>query len=57
LAIWRRAEQQIPTRIGAKKAVPTPLDDEQGAQLLEQPDTPIGRRDALLLCVWASLRG
>jgi integrase len=47
----RRAEQQIPTRIGAKKAAPTPLDEEQVAQLLQQPDTPIGRRDALLLCL------
>lgn len=46
-----RAEQQIPTRIGAKKAEPTPLDDEQVAQLKEQPDTPIGRRDALLMCL------
>jgi integrase len=46
-----RAQQQIPTRIGAKKAEPTPLDDDQVAQLTQQPDTPIGRRDALLMCL------
>ena len=44
-----RTEQKIPTRIGAKKAAPTPLDDDQVAQLKQQPATPIGRRDALLM--------
>ena len=46
-----RAAAHVPTRIGTKKATATPLDDTQVRHLKEQPDTPIGRRDALLLCL------
>jgi integrase len=42
---------RIPTRKGAKKAQPVSLTPEQAARLKAQPDTPLGRRDALLLCL------
>jgi integrase len=40
---------RAPTRKGAKKAQPVSLTPEQAARLKAQPDTPQGRRDALLL--------
>jgi integrase len=39
------------TRIGLKKAEPVKMTPEQVAQLKTQPDTPQGRRDALLMCL------
>lgn len=39
------------TRIGHKKAEHTSLTDEQAAQLKTHPDTPQGRRDAVLMCL------
>jgi integrase len=38
-------------RIGHKKAEPTRLTPEQAAALKDQPNTPQGRRDTLLLCL------
>ena len=42
---------RAPTRKGAKKAQPVSLTPEQAGRLKAQPDTPQGRRDALLLCL------
>ncbi|HEX7734322.1 MAG TPA: tyrosine-type recombinase/integrase [Ktedonobacteraceae bacterium] len=39
------------TRRGAKKAQPVVISAEQREQLKQQPDTPQGRRDALLMCL------
>jgi len=39
------------TRLGRKKAAPVDLTEEQAAQLKQQPDTPQGRRDSLLMCL------
>lgn len=39
------------TRIGGKKVAPVRLTPEQAKQLKRQPDTPQGRRDALLMCL------
>jgi integrase len=38
-------------RVGAKKAEAVALTAEQAAQLKRQPDTPQGRRDAILMCL------
>lgn len=43
------------TRIGAKKAEAVALDNEQIRQLKAQPNTPQGRRDALLICLLLDL--
>ncbi|MEI8132285.1 MAG: tyrosine-type recombinase/integrase [Leptolinea sp.] len=47
----QRLKEGIPTRIGAKKAEPLLLTSVQVAMLKQQPDTPQGRRDYLLLCL------
>lgn len=39
------------TRIGLKKAEPVKLTPNQAAQLKQQPDTPQGRRDTLMMCL------
>ena len=39
------------TRIGLKKAEPVKITPNQAAQLKQQPDTPQGRRDTLLMCL------
>jgi len=39
------------TRRGHKKAAPTSMAPVQARQLKNQPDTPQGRRDALLMCL------
>jgi integrase len=39
------------TRVGEKKATAVRLTVEQANQLKQQPNTPQGRRDALLLCL------
>jgi integrase len=47
-----RAAEGIPTRRSTKKAQPVPLTAEQIKRLkLEHPNTPQGRRDALLMCL------
>lgn len=46
-----RREAGIATRQGAKKAVHVSLTSDQVAALKTQPDTPQGRRDALLMCL------
>ncbi len=47
-----RIDQKRPVkRIGLKKAEPTVITPEQAAALKNQPDTPQGRRDALLMCL------
>lgn len=43
--------QRKTTRVGAKKAQWTQLTVAQAHELLDQPDTPQGRRDRLLLCL------
>lgn len=54
---FRKAEQpridekRPVTRVGRKKARPTKLTVEQALALKRQPDTPQGRRDALILCL------
>ncbi|MCB0063208.1 MAG: tyrosine-type recombinase/integrase [Caldilineaceae bacterium] len=44
-------ERRETTRIGHKKAEHVSLSDEQVQALKAQPETPQGRRDALLLCL------
>jgi integrase len=45
----KRQAENIPTRLGFKKAVPVVITTAQAHALKCQPDTPQGRRDALLL--------
>jgi len=51
----QRQRSNTPTRVGAKKARPRVLSPAQVATLKQQPDTPQGRRDALLLALLADL--
>lgn len=44
-------EHRPRTRIGDKKDTPISITSEQVYQLKTQPDTPQGRRDALLMCL------
>lgn len=44
-------ERRETTRVGRKKAEHTPLSDEQAQALKTHPDTPQGRRDAVLMCL------
>lgn len=46
-----RAEMDHPTRKGAKKSQAVSLSPGQAAALKDQPDTPQGRRDALIMCL------
>lgn len=46
----RRAEE-TPTRKGTKKGESVTITPDQARRLKSQPDTPQGRRDALLMCV------
>lgn len=47
-----RIDQRRPIkRIGLKKAEPVKITPEQAAALKQQPDTPQGRRDTLLMCL------
>ena len=39
------------TRQGPKKALPTEFSGKEAAALKQQPDTPQGRRDAVLMCL------
>jgi integrase len=43
--------QRQQKRRGAKKAQPVPISAEARARLKQQPDTPQGRRDTLLMCL------
>jgi integrase len=47
----QRKENGVSVRRGHKKSNPTPITDEQAEQLLDQPATPKGKRDALMLCL------
>jgi integrase len=47
----QRRLEDIPTRIGSKKSEPLLLTAGQSAALKQQPDTPQGRRDCLLMCL------
>lgn len=44
-------DNRATTRVGDKKAEHTKISKEQADQLKEQPDTPQGRRDAVLMCL------
>lgn len=44
-------ERRATTRVGHKKAEHVSLTDEQAQALKSQPDTPQGRRDAVLMCL------
>lgn len=47
----QREAKEIKTRIGRKKAEPVSLTTKQARKLKNRPDTPQGRRDALLMCL------
>jgi integrase len=47
----QRQAAELPTRKGAKKSAAVSLTPEQAEQLKTQPETPQGRRDALLMCL------
>lgn len=47
----KRQAAGVPTRVGAKKAAHPKLTNEQARMLKRHPDTPLGRRDALLMCL------
>ena len=51
----QRQRTATPTRVGAKKADPHVLTAAQVRRLKQQPDTPQGHRDALLICLLADL--
>jgi integrase len=47
-----RIDQRRPVRrIGLKKQEPVKISAEQAVQLKQQPDTPQGRRDSLMMCL------
>lgn len=48
----RREQAEVPTRTGAKKAQPAPMTTDQARALKARPDTPQGRRDLLLVCLF-----
>jgi integrase len=47
----RRQDAGLPTRRGSKKAEAVSLGAEQVRALKDQPDTPQGRRDRLIMCL------
>jgi len=47
----KRTENDIPTRRGYKKAEAVHIPRDLARRLKQQPDTPQGRRDALLMCL------
>jgi integrase len=47
----KRRADGIRTRIGAKKAEAVPIPTDIAETLKQQPDTPQGRRDALMMCL------
>jgi integrase len=46
-----RLDNHTATRLGSKKANPVSITLAQAERLLSQPNTPLGRRDALLMCL------
>lgn len=50
-----RAAVGVPTRKGYKKAAPVSLSKKQAANLLNQPNTPQGRRDRLMIALLLGL--
>jgi len=44
-----RTESGTPTRLGRKKSEPTVISETDASRLLTHPDTPQGRRDAVLM--------
>jgi integrase len=51
----QRKDAGLDTRKGAKKRDPVSLTPDQASALKRQPDTPQGRRDALLMCLMLDL--
>lgn len=51
----RRRQLATPTRVGPKKPAPIILTPSQLRALKQQPNTPQGRRDALMICLLADL--
>lgn len=51
----QREAADVPTRKGHKKSEPVSLSKEQAAEMKQQPDTPQGRRDRLLVCLLLDL--
>ena len=47
----KRETAEIPLRLGLKKAEPVSISTHQAKALKDQPDTPRGRRDGLLMCL------
>ena len=47
----KRQMKDLSTRRGAKKAQPVSISYVQAEKLMVQPETPLGRRDALLMCI------
>ena len=47
----RRKANNLATRIGHKKAQATAIPEELAERLINQPNTPQGRRDSLLMCL------
>jgi integrase len=47
----RRQNDEVATRKGAKKAIAVSLTPDQAARLMTHPETPQGRRDALLMTI------
>jgi integrase len=51
----QRTRNATPTRVSTKKAAAHVLSPDEVRRLKEQPDTPQGRRDALMICLLADL--
>jgi integrase len=47
----KREAAGVATRLGRKKAMPVSLDPDQARRLKKQPETPRGRRDALIMAL------
>jgi integrase len=47
----KRSAASVPTRTGAKKSEAIPISRVERKALKDQPNTPQGRRDALLMCL------
>ncbi len=44
-------QKRAQNRVGFKKDHHTALSNQQAEQLIDQPDTPQGRRDRLMMCL------
>jgi len=47
----KRQTMELSTRRGTKKAQPVSISHAQAEKLMAQPETPLGRRDGLLMCI------